>query len=106
MLEFERRYTLSDDEALARAQALAEYWAKKHNVVVSWRGEREVHLSGRVMGVAFDGLVRMGDGVIRAEMNAGFLAERLGGRAYVARKLDDYLDPSRSLAELRARIPS
>ncbi len=38
-------------------------------------------------------------------MNAGFLAERLGGRAYVERKLDDYLDPKKTLAELRARIP-
>jgi hypothetical protein len=106
MLEFDRHYTLSDTDALARAHALTDYWEKKHKLTVTWRNEREVHLSGRVMGVKFDGLVRIGDGKIRAEMNAGFLAEKLGARAYVERKLDDYLDPARSLAELRARIPT
>ncbi len=106
MLELDRHCTLPDEDVLARAHALTEYWAKKHNVTVSWKNDREVHLSGRVMGVKFDGRVQIGEGKIHAEMNAGFLAEKLGGRAYVQRKLDDYLDPARSLAELRARIPT
>lgn len=105
MMKLERRYALSEDDALARAHALTDYWAKKHGVRVEWRGDGEVRLSGRVMGVKFDGVVHLGGGSIRAEMDAGFLAEKLGGRAYVERKLDDYLDPAKTLDELRARIP-
>jgi hypothetical protein len=105
MMKLERRYALSEDDALARAHALTDYWAKKHGVRVEWRGDGEVRLSGRVMGVKFDGVVHLGAGCIRAEMDAGFLAEKLGGRAYVERKLDDYLDPAKTLDELRARIP-
>ena len=105
MMKLERRYALSEDDALARAHALTDYWAKKHGVRVEWRGDGEVRLSGRVMGVKFDGVVHLGGGCIRAEMDAGFLAEKLGGRAYVERKLDDYLDPAKTLDELRARIP-
>ncbi len=105
MMKLERRYALSEDDALARAHALTDYWAKKHGVKVEWRGDTEVRLSGRVMGVKFDGLVHLGAGSISAEMDAGFLAEKLGGRAYVERKLDDYLDPAKTVEELRARIP-
>lgn len=104
MMTLERRYDLSDDDALARAHALTEYWSKKHGVKVEWR-EREVRLFGRVLGVKFDGTVKVGGGMIRADMDAGFLAEKLGARQYVERKLDDYLDTAKTLDELRARIP-
>lgn len=104
MIELERRYTLSDDDALARAHALTDYWAKKHGVNVVWR-EQEVRLHGRVMGVKFDGTVSIRDGRIHASFDAGFLAQKLGARAYVERKLDDYLDPAHSVESLRARIP-
>ncbi len=105
MMKLDRRHALSEDDALARAHALTDYWAKKHGVKVEWRGDTDVRLSGRVMGVKFDGLVHLGAGSISAEMDAGFLAEKLGGRAYVERKLDDYLDPAKTVEELRARIP-
>lgn len=105
MMKLDRRHALSEDDALARAHALTDYWAKKHGVKVEWRGDTDVRLSGRVMGVKFDGLVHLGAGSISAEMDAGFLAEKLGGRAYVERKLDDYLDPAKTVEELRARFP-
>lgn len=104
MMKLERPYALADDEALERAHALTDYWSKKHGVKVEWR-DREVRLYGRVLGVKFDGTVQVGGGVIRAAMDAGFLAEKLGARQYVERKLDDYLDPNNSVQALRARIP-
>ncbi len=105
MMVLDRRYDLDDAEARDRARALADYWSRKHGVRAQWQGTDVVTLAGKVMGVKFDGTVRIGDGAIHAEMNAGFLAEKLGGRAYVERKLDDYFDPEKTLAELRARIP-
>ena len=103
-MTLERRYDLPEDEALDRAHALTDYWARKHGVNVEWRAG-EVRLYGRVLGVKFDGTVKVGGGVIRAAMDAGFLAERLGARQYVERKLDDYLDPRNTVEALRARIP-
>ena len=41
--------------------------------------------------------------VVHADVDAGFLAEKLGGRKYVEGKLEDYLNPARSLEELQAR---
>lgn len=105
MMVLDRSYDLSDEDTLERMRALTDYWARKHGVRVEWRGST-VTIAGKVTGVKFEGTVRIGGGAIHAEMNAGFLAEKLGARRYVERKLDDYLDPGKSLAELRARIPA
>lgn len=40
---------------------------------------------------------------LTGEFKVGFLAEKLGGRAYVERKLGEYLDPKISLEDLKAR---
>lgn len=104
MLRLERTYALDDAEALERAHALTDYWSKKHGVNAEWRGG-EVRLWGRVLGVKFDGTVTVGGGTIRAAFEAGFIAEKLGARAYVERKLDDYLDTKNSIESLRARVP-
>ena len=45
-------------------------------------------------------------GEVRAEVQVGWLADKLGGPAYVERKVDEYLDPATSLASLQARVPS
>lgn len=103
-MHFETTYDLPDDDALARLRALTDYWVKKHGVKMQWDGGT-VTLSGRVMGVKFDGTVRVGGGKLVADVKAGFLAEKLGAKSYVEGKLADYLDPGKSLEELRARIP-
>lgn len=102
----ERRYQLSEPEALARAHALTDYWSKRHGVRADWTADDEVRLSGKVLGVRFDGTVIIRAGTIRATVDAGFLAEKLGARGYVERKLDDYLDPTVTLESLRARVPA
>jgi hypothetical protein len=103
-MNLERTYELSDEDALERMKALADYWSTKHGIDARWNGD-EVVLSGKVKGVKFDGKVQIGDGRLIADVKAGFLAEKLGGRKYVEGKLDDYLDPNKTIEELRARIP-
>jgi len=97
-------YSLDEDDALARLKALADYWQKKHGVKATWEGN-DVHFDGKVKGVRFDGKVTIGGGRVYANVKTGFLAEKLGGKAYVKGKLADYLDPSNSIEELRSRIP-
>ncbi len=104
MMKLERTYDLGDEDALARLHALTDYWSKKHGVAVRWSGS-DVALEGKTLGVKFEGKVRVHGGRITADVDAGFLAEKLGGRKYVESKLDDYLDPRTSLDALRARIP-
>jgi hypothetical protein len=105
MLTLTRRYDLDDEDARARLRALTDYWSTKHGIQATWPTETTVELSGKVMKVKFSGKVRVDNGTIDAEVEAGWLAERLGARGYVERKLDDYLDPTNTLESLRARIP-
>lgn len=103
-MDFHRSYDMPEAEAIERLRALADYWIAKHGVNITWEGP-VAHLDGKVKGVKFKGHVDCAGGTIDAEMKANFLAEKLGGKLYVGRKLDDYLDPKNSVDALRARIP-
>lgn len=105
MMTMTRAYDLADADARERMRALADYWSTKHGLRVEWQGESSLRVSGRVKGVSFEGTVAIAEGALTANVEAGWLAEKLGGRGYVERKLDDYLDPKKTVAELRARIP-
>ena len=104
MMRYERSYSCDDEEARARLKALTDYWDVKHGVPCDWDGGR-ARLAGKKLGVKYDATVTVRDGTIVAEVKAGFLAEKLGARSYVERKVDDYLDPANDLETLRARIP-
>ncbi len=103
-MKIDRNFDMPIDEALERLHALSDYWAGKYGISVTWAGHQG-RISGKVRGVKFDGHLCVETGRLTAEIQAGFLAERLGGKKYVEGKLDDYLSPARSLEELRARIP-
>ncbi len=98
-------YACGDDDALARLQALSDYWSAKHGVETRWEGPRG-RLAGKKMGVSYDARVVVADGEVSIEVEAGWLADKLGAPAYVERKVRDYLDPQHSLAALRARVPT
>ena len=97
-------FSMDDAEALDRLRALGAYWEAKHGVRTEWTGATG-RLVGRKMGVKYDGTVRIADGVVQIEVDAGWLADKLGAPAYVERKVRDYLDPDHSLEALRARVP-
>ena len=103
MMRMEKPYACDEDEALSRMRALADYWWAKYQVKSEWDGGK-VRLVGKKLGVKYDATVTIGDGKVVAEVDAGFLAEKLGARRYVEGKVGDYLDPAHTLAQLRARI--
>ena len=100
----EQTYDFEDDEALLRRRALSDYWHVKHGILTTWDGASG-RLRGRKMGVKYDARVVVGGGKVTAQVDAGFLAEKLGAPGYVERKVADYLDPAHSLEALRARVP-
>ncbi len=96
-------HPLRREDARARLQALGDYWGAHYNVQTEWSGYRaEIH--GKVLGIRFNGVVSIEEDHVRGELLSGFWGARLGGRGYLLRKLRVYLDPSRSLEELRACI--
>ncbi|MEO0323930.1 MAG: polyhydroxyalkanoic acid system family protein [Myxococcota bacterium] len=104
-MRFERAYALADDDVRARLRALGDYWRAKHGITLRWVSDELVELEGSKLGVTFRGEVQVREGRITADMEANWMAKKLGAQAYVERKLDAYLDPAASLAELEARAP-
>ena len=95
-------HNLPVEEACARVRALTDYWDTRFGTSTCWDGLHG-HISGKVLGIRFEGTFLVEEERLRGQLRSGFLGERLGGRTYVLRKLADYLDPSRPLAELQAR---
>lgn len=100
-MEFERTYDFDDEEGLARLKALADYWRVRHGIEMSWSGPTAT-VAGKVKGVKFSGTVTVDGGKVRANIKAGFLAEKLGAKKYVVGKISDYLDASKTLEQLQA----
>ncbi len=105
MVRHEQPYPFTDEEAVARLRALTDYWSAKHGVHTQW-SEFSARLEGRKLGVKYKASVQLANGKLEAQVEVGFLAEKLGGPAYVRRKVADYLDPANSLESLQARVPS
>lgn len=105
MIHYERAYECSDEEAFTRLQSLGRYWKKKWGIEPNWR-DSTANFDGRIKGVKFKGTVKIGGGRVDANIEAGFLAEKLGAKRYVSRKVDDYLNLANSLESLDARVPA
>ncbi len=101
-MKIDRPHSFSKDEALGRIKALTDYWHNKHGIRTDWQGD-SARVKGKVRGISFDGTFTVLDQQLKADVKVGFLAERLGGRDYVERKLADYLDANNSLEALQAR---
>ncbi len=101
-MKIDRPHSFNKDEALGRIKALTDYWHNKHGIRTDWQGD-SARVKGKVRGISFDGTFTVFDQQLKADVKVGFLAEKLGGRDYVERKLADYLDANNSLEALQAR---
>ena len=102
-MKLERTYKFPEEEAVARVRALTDYWDTRHGTRTVWQDNTAL-IKGKVKGISFNGDFRFQGNRLLADVKVGFFAEKIGGRAYVERKLDDYLDPANSLESLQARI--
>ena len=101
-MKIERPHSFSKDEAVGRIRALTDYWQNSYGIRTDWQGDT-ARVKGKVKGISFDGTFTVTDRQLEADVKVGFLAEKLGGRDYVERKLADYLDAKNTLEELQAR---
>lgn len=101
-MKLQKPHTFSREEAIARVQALTTYWDTRYGTSTSWQGNQAT-ITGKVKGIKFNGTFTVDDRELRADVKVGFLAEKIGGKDYVERKLAAYLDPKATLKELQAR---
>lgn len=95
-------FSMDRDEVKQRLQLLTTYWSTNYGIAASWNGN-SCEINGRVKGVKFAGTLQVQESSLTGEFNVGFLAEKLGGKAYVDRKLAEYLNPDNTIEQLRAR---
>jgi hypothetical protein len=97
-------HRLSQDEALARIQALTAFWDAKYDTRTEWTGYRGT-ISGRVLGLSFSSWFQVDPDRIFGELKVSVIAVKMGGKRYLKRKMDHYMNPAIPLEELRALIP-
>jgi len=92
-MEISKEHGFSQEEAKSRIELLLAYWKEKYGLSYTWT-EQKATVNGKVKGIEFDGSLEVGDARVFADIDVGFLAEKLGGRQYVEHKVDTYLDAS------------
>ena len=102
-MKIQTPHALSLEDATARIKSLTLYWDTKYGTTTTWNGNN-ARIKGRVRGIKFDGTFFVELHQLEGDIKVGFLAERIGGRGYVERKLKQYLDPDTSLATLQAKL--
>jgi hypothetical protein len=99
MLSFEVPSRLPVEDARKRVEALLAYWQRRYGVNATWVGLRAT-LSGRSMGVSFEGHLEVLPGKVAGAASDPGMLLRGQAQKYLARKFGHYLDPARPLDEL------
>jgi hypothetical protein len=95
-------HAFDDSEARARIKALTDYWSSRYAMEGAWQGER-FRIAGKTKGIRFEATFTMAPRRVEVQVKVPLIARRIG-REYVDRKLQDYLDPGKTLAQLQGRI--
>jgi hypothetical protein len=99
-MEIDFPYSLSDQDAQARLQILANYLANRHGIKVTWVDPTRAKFNGKYLVVKIDGELSMGSGHARFKgEDPGFLW-RNRAKDYIQEKLATYLDPQTDVAKL------
>lgn len=100
-LTFEVPHALSKDEAKQRIEQLTQYWGSKYGVKSQWSGD-QAQVNGKVMGVQIDAILRVHDNKVGGDATDPGMLLRGQAKKYLTHKFNAYLDPSRSLADLKS----
>lgn len=96
-------HSLPQEEAQARVAALCLYWDTKYGTRTQWTGN-QAKITGKVRGFKFNGTFSVEPTCLAASVKVSLLAEKIGGSAYVKRKVALYLDPAVPLESLQAKV--
>lgn len=99
MMKIDRSHSFSIEEARSRLEALTTFWQTRYGIRPQWSGNT-LRCKGSVKGIDFDAKMDIGEKLVKCEAEVGWLAERLGARGYIEKKLAEYLDPSKPVTAL------
>ncbi|MDB4988313.1 MAG: hypothetical protein JWN04_3491 [Myxococcaceae bacterium] len=99
-MEIEHKHSFGHDEAKARAKALAEYLQNRHGMKVDWKGDDSFRLSGKYMVVGIDATVQVLPDKIHVVGPDPGMLWRSPAKAYIQKKLNQYMDPADALESL------
>ena len=100
MIKFEFPHALPADEAKKRVEALLGYWSRKYGLKASWAGEKAT-MTGKAMGFSFDGWLQVEGQRVGGEASDPGMLLRGQASKYLTRKLGEYLDAKRPLADIQ-----
>jgi len=99
-MEIDFPYSLSDQDAKSRLDILGQYLQNRHGIQVSWLEPTRAKFTGKYLVVKIDGELTLGNGRARFKgEDPGFLW-RNRAKDYIQGKLEKYLDPKATLADL------
>lgn len=99
-MEILHKHPFAHDEAKARAKALADYLQNRHGMTIEWASDEAFRLRGKYMVVGIDASVKvLADKIEVTGPDPGMLW-RSPAKAYIAKKLGQYMDPSAPVASL------
>ena len=99
-MEIDFPYALSDQDARSRRELRGSYLTNKHGIRGTWLDPARARFSGKYLVVKIDGELSLGNGRARFKgEDPGFLW-RNRAKDYIQGKLEKYLDPKTTLADL------
>jgi Putative polyhydroxyalkanoic acid system protein (PHA_gran_rgn) len=93
-LNIEHKHGFADDEARTRVQALADYMCAKHGMQVSWVDDTCFRMHGKYKIVNIDATIKLSSGKIDVVGKDPGMLWRGPAKAYITKKIEQYLDPS------------
>ena len=93
-MNIEHNHNFAQDEAVTRVKALADYMTARHGMQVQWLTEDSFRLSGKYKVVAIDATIAVRDGKIAVHGKDPGMLWRGPAKAYITKKIEQYLDPS------------
>ena len=98
-MEIDYKHTLTEEDARARLERLSSYLGNKHGIKVEWNGPK-AKFFGKYLVVTIDGELAVAPGVVTFRgADPGFLWRKKATQ-YIQGKLEKYLDPKLTLADL------
>lgn len=98
-MEIDYKHALTEEDARARLERLGSYLANKHGIKVDWNGTK-AKFFGKYLVVTIDGELAVAPGVVTFRgADPGFLWRKKATQ-YIQGKLEKYLDPKLTLADL------
>jgi hypothetical protein len=98
-MRIEVPFSFPADEARARLAALGEYFANKHNIAVTWSGDRAT-VKGKYLVVTIDGSLSLEPGKAIFDGKDPGILWRGKAKDYIEKKVRTYLDPSTKVEAL------